>query len=115
MAFGARCVNMGLVHHSDRGSQYASSDYQAELEERGVICSMSRKGNCWDNAPAESFFATLKTECIYLTKFKTREEARRAIFDFIGFYNHCRRHSTLGYVSPVEFENRFVREMNQAA
>ena len=116
MAVGRRCVNAGLIHHSDRGSQYASGDYQAELDKLGVICSMSRKGNCWDNAVAESFFATLKTECVYLTKFKTREDAKRTIFDFIeGFYNHRRRHSTLGYVSPMEFENRFVRELNQAA
>ena len=77
---------------------------------------MSRKGNCWDNAVAESFFATLKTELVYLTKFKTREERKRAIFDFIeSFYNHGRRHSALGYVSPVEFENRFTQEMKKAA
>ncbi len=116
MAVGRRTPNAGLVHHSDRGSQYASGDYQKALDELGVVCSMSRKGNCWDNAVAESFFATLKTELVYLTKFKTREEAKRAIFDFIeSFYNHRRRHSTLGYVSPVEFENQFVQEMKKAA
>jgi transposase InsO family protein len=115
MAVGRRCPNAGLVHHSDRGSQYASHDYQRALTNQGATCSMSRKGNCWDNAVAESFFATLKTECVYLTKFETREDAKRVIFDYLGFYNHRRRHSTLGYVSPVEFENRFVLKMKQAA
>ena len=116
MAVGRRVPNAGLLHHSDRGSQYASADYQLALDELGVTCSMSRKGNCWDNAVAESFFATLKTELVYLTKFKTREEAKRAIFDFIeSFYNHRRRHSTLGYLSPVQFENQFDQEMRKAA
>jgi transposase InsO family protein len=115
MAVGATTPNAGLVHHSDRGSQYASHDYQRALTKQGATCSMSRKGNCWDNAVAESFFATLKTECVYLTKFKTREDAKRVIFDYLGFYNHRRRHSTLGYVSPMEFENRFVLKMKQAA
>ena len=116
MAVGRRVPDAGLVHHSDRGSQYASDDYQAALDELGVVCSMSRKGNCWDNAVAESFFATLKTELVYLTKFKTREDAKRSIFDFIeSFYNHRRRHSSLGYVSPVEFENRFTQQMMEAA
>ena len=108
-------MNAGLVHHSDRGSQYASADYQAELKKLGAVCSMSRKGNCWDNAVAESFFATLKTECVYLTKFRMRAEAKREIFEYIGFYNHRRLHSTIGYLSPVEFENRFVQQMKEAA
>jgi putative transposase len=91
--------------------QYASGDYQSALHERGVVCSMSRKGNCWDNAVAESFFATLKTECVYSRRFATRREAREAIFDFIEvFYNRRRRHSTLGYVSPMEFEMKFIEE-----
>jgi putative transposase len=112
MAVGRRVPNAGLVHHSDRGSQYASGDYQTALDELGVVCSMSRKGNCWDNAVAESFFATLKTELIYLRRFATREEARDAIFEFIErFYNHERRHSTIGYLSPVEFEMKFDQEM----
>jgi len=116
MAVGRRMPDAGLVHHSDRGVQYASDDYQRALVELGAICSMSRKGNCWDNAVAESFFATLKTELVYLTRFKTREEARNAIFDFIeSFYNHRRRHSTLGYLSPAEYENQFVREVEKAA
>ena len=110
-AVGRRVPDAGLLHHSDRGSQYASGDYQHALSERGITCSMSRKGNCWDNAVAESFFATLKTECIYLRRFATREEAREAIFHFIEvFYNGQRRHSTLGYVSPKEFENKFIEE-----
>jgi len=110
-AVGRRVPDAGLLHHSDRGSQYASGDYQAALSERGITCSMSRKGNCWDNAVAESFFATLKTECIYSRRFATRAEAREAIFHFIEvFYNGQRRHSTLGYVSPMEFEKKFIEE-----
>jgi putative transposase len=110
-AVGRRLPNAGLMHHSDRGSQYASGDYQDALDELGVVCSMSRKANCWDNAVAESFFATLKTECIYTRRFATRAEAREAIFEYIEvFYNRRRRHSTIGYVSPVEFEMMFKRE-----
>jgi len=110
-AIGRRVPNAGLVHHSDRGSQYASGDYQDALDDLGVVCSMSRKGNCWDNAVAESFFATLKTELVYTRRFATRAEAREAIFDFIEvFYNRRRRHSTLGYLSPVDFEMKFVEE-----
>ena len=110
-AVGRRVPNSGLLHHSDRGSQYASGDYQATLDELGVVCSMSRKGNCWDNAVAESFFATLKNELVYTRRFATRAEARAAIFDFVEvFYNRRRRHSTLGYVSPVEFEIKWIEE-----
>ena len=111
VAVGRRLPNAGLVHHSDRGSQYASGDYQDALGDLGVVCSMSRKGNCWDNAVAESFFATLKTECVYTRRFATRAEAREAIFEFIEvFYNGTRRHSTLGYLSPMEFEMKFIQE-----
>ncbi len=110
-AVGRRLPDAGLLHHSDRGSQYASNDYQHALRDQGVVCSMSRKGNCWDNAVAESFFATLKTECIYPRRFATRAEAREAIFHFIEvFYNGQRRHSTLGYLSPMEFEMKFIEE-----
>ncbi len=94
-----------LVLHSDRGSQYASDDYQNTLRAAGVTCSMSRKGNCWDNAPAESFFATLKRELIHQRNFRTRAEAKSSIFEFIeSWYNRERLHSSLGYMSPVDFE-----------
>jgi len=92
-----------IVFHSDRGSQYASDLVRGELERLGCIQSMSRKGNCWDNAVAESFFGTLKTELIYRKKFSTQIETRVAIFDYIEiFYNKKRLHSTLGFVSPEE-------------
>lgn len=101
----------GLVHHSDRGLQYASGDYQQLLEDNGIVCSMSRKGDCWDNAPMESFFGTLKSESLHRVDFATRNEARRQIFDFIEvFYNRQRIHSALDFMSPAEFE-----EMAQAA
>jgi transposase InsO family protein len=93
------------LHHSDRGSQYASEDYRRLLEQRGITCSMSRKGNCWDNAVVESFFSTLKQELVYLSTFKTRQQAQLALFEYIEvFYNRKRRHSSLGYLSPVEYE-----------
>lgn len=97
----------GLLHHSDRGSQYASGAFQEVLTQHGMVCSMSRKGNCWDNAPVESFFATLKTELISGQRYVTRAEAKSAIFDYIEvFYNRQRRHSTLGYRSPLEYERQ---------
>lgn len=105
MALEARQPARGLIHHSDRGSQYASAHYQQALAAAGVQCSMSRKGNCWDNAVAESFFSSLKLELVYLTDFATRQQARSALFDYIEvFYNRRRLHSTLGYLSPVEYE-----------
>ncbi|MCP4383712.1 MAG: IS3 family transposase [Hyphomicrobiales bacterium] len=95
----------GLLHHTDRGGQYLSAEYQDRLDRHGIVCSMSRPGHCEDNAVAESFFHTLKTEWIYHFDFTTREQARLAIFDFIeGFYNPTRMHSTLGYHSPDEYE-----------
>lgn len=107
MALGRRNPDGELLHHSDRGSQYASNDYQAELRRRGIACSMSRRGNCWDNAVVESFFSTLKRELIYRRQFRTRQEASDAIFDYIEvFYNRQRSHSHLGYLSPAEFEQR---------
>jgi putative transposase len=97
----------GLVCHSDRGSQYASADYQEVLSGAGAVCSMSRKGNCYDNAPVESFFASLKRELIHRCPFATREEARSAVFEWIAvWYNRKRRHSSLGYVSPEQFEQQ---------
>ncbi|KAB2952024.1 IS3 family transposase [Heliorestis acidaminivorans] len=94
----------GLINHSDRGSQYCSRDYQALLTKHQMRPSMSRKGNCYDNAPAESFFSTIKTELIYLQRYKTREEARKAVFEYIEiFYNRKRLHQSLGYLSPKEY------------
>jgi transposase InsO family protein len=105
MAIKTRRPSAGVIHHSDRGVQYACGEYQRALKSAGMRCSMSRKGDCWDNAVAETFFSTLKKELIYQRKFATREEARREIFDFIEiFYNRKRLHSYLGYMSPVEFE-----------
>ncbi len=102
MALAGRAPKPGLVHHSDRGSQYAAKSYRRILKARGIECSMSRKGDCWDNAVAESFFATLKVELVYETLFITRAQARQQIFEYIEvFYNRVRRHSYLGYVSPV--------------
>jgi transposase InsO family protein len=107
MALFERAPERGLIQHSDRGSQYASQVYQDALEARGIVCSMSRRGDCWDNAVIESFFATLKLELIHRGSFRTREEARLAIFEYIEvFYNRQRRHSYLGYLSPAEFELR---------
>ena len=94
-----------LVAHSDRGSQYASEHYQRRLLEERIVCSMSRRGDCWDNAPMESFFASLKKELVFHEDYATREEARASIFEYIeAFYNRVRRHSALGYVAPAEFE-----------
>ncbi len=100
-----RRPRVGLVHHSDRGSPYASGEYRRALERLGIVASMSRKGDCWDNAVAESFFATLKAELVQDETYETREAARTSIGDYIeSFYNPVRRHSHLDYVSPIEFE-----------
>ena len=107
VALGWRDPEAGLVHHSDRGSQYAAKDYQLKLKARGITVSMSRKGDCWDNAPMESVNGTLKVECVYDMHFETREQARQAIIEYIGYYNTERRHSALGYISPAEFERRW--------
>ena len=109
MALKGRPRSRAMLHHSDRGSQYASHEYQQLLAAHGILSSMSRKGNCWDNAVAESFFATLKLELVYETQWRTREEARRALFEYIElFYNRQRRHSALGYLCPSQFEQRHV-------
>jgi putative transposase len=105
MAFVRRKPGAGLLHHSDRGVQYASSGYQDLLAQNGCVCSMSRSGNCYDNAAMESFWGTLKTELVYQQKFVTRAQAKAAIFEYIEvFYNRKRRHSSLNYQSPEAFE-----------
>ncbi len=115
MALTSRTPEAGLLCHSDRGSQYASGDYQKALEQAGAICSMSRKGNCWDNAPTESFFASLKKELVYRTHFASRSEAKAAIFEWIEvWYNRKRRHSSLGYLSPEAFEKQYQPELQRA-
>ena len=107
MALGQRCPRPGLIHHSDQGALYTSVAYQRLLAQRGVIVSMSRKGNCYDNAVVESFFSTLKNELVHEQRFHTREDAQAAVFEFIeAFYNRQRLHQTLGYVSPMQFEAR---------
>ena len=105
LAVQRRFPGEGLLAHSDRGSQYASEHYQRLLAKHGITCSMSRRGDCWDNAPMESFFASLKKELVHGADFATRAEARAAAVEYIEvFYNTQRRHSSLGYVSPAEYE-----------
>jgi len=105
MAIAGRQPADELLHHSDRGVQYASDDYQSLLAEHGIKCSMSKKGDCYDNAVMESFFATLKTELVHEENYATHEQARSSIFEYIEvFYNRNRRHSSLGYLSPEAFE-----------
>ncbi len=107
MALARRRPPQGLLHHSDRGSQYASGDYQRVLAQHGIVCSMSRRGDCWDNAVAESFFATVKVELVHDAAWATRAAARTELFDYLElFYNGQRRHSALGYLSPRAFERR---------
>ncbi len=111
-----RPVEGELICHSDRGSQYASADYQRLLKESGIVCSMSRRGNCFDNAPVESFFASLKRELVHRYRFATREEARAAVFRWIEvWYNRKRRHSALGYISPEAFERQHQQPQRWAA
>jgi transposase InsO family protein len=105
LAVQRRLPGEGLSAHSDRGSQYASAHYQLLLARHGITCSMSRKADCWDNAPMESFFASLKKELVHGADFATRAEARAAVVEYIEvFYNSQRRHSSLGYVAPAEYE-----------
>jgi len=107
MARAARVPEPGLIHHSDRGSQYTSGDYRAELAAHGMVASMSGKGDCYDNAVAESFFSTLEFELLMQNDWHTRDDARRAIFAYIEtWYNRKRRHSTLGYLSPADYEQQ---------
>lgn len=105
MALKMRKPEEGLMHHSDRGSQYASNEYRELLEANAILASMSRKGNCWDNAVAESFFKSLKVERVYHRRYRTRDEAQADVFQYIEvFYNRRRRHSSIGYLAPVDFE-----------
>ncbi len=108
-ALGSRLPSQaGLLFHSDRGSQYASDAYQEALDDHDITCSMSRRGNCWDNAVAESFFSTLKTELVHNVIFLTRDSARNAIAEWMEiFYNGKRRHSSLGYATPLEAERNY--------
>jgi transposase InsO family protein len=109
MAIWRRKPALGLVFHSDRGSQYCSCDFQELLKTHAIRSSMSRKGDCWDNAVAESFFGTLKSETVFGQRFVTREQAKRNPIDYIEmFYNSQRRHSYLGYLTPMEFEIKLV-------
>ena len=104
MAYWRRKPSEGLLHHSDRGSQYACESYQQQLKQYGMVPSMSRKGNCWDNAPTERFFGSLKSEHLADFRFATRAAASREVLEYITFYNVDRSHSSLGYVSPMEYE-----------
>ncbi len=105
MALVARTPKEELLHHSDRGSQYASKEYRILLEANAILASMSRKGDCWDNSVVESFFKTLKVELVYQKRYLTRDDAKADIFEYIEvFYNRQRRHSAVSYHSPVDFE-----------
>jgi putative transposase len=107
MAIWRRGKPDALLHHSDRGSQYTSEQFQRLMTDDGVVCSMSRSGNGWDNAAMESFFSSLKTERTARKMYRSRDEARADVFDYIErFYNPKRRHSTIGYMSPMEFERQ---------
>ena len=101
----------GLMFHSDRGSQYCSNDFQRMLKTHGMVSSMSRKGNCWDNAVAESFFKTLKTEWVYRNKYVSRKQASVSVFEYIEtWYNTQRRHSSLNYLSPFEYGELLIKQ-----
>ena len=116
MAIFQRQPVAGLVHHSDRGVQYASDDYQQKLKNLDIVCSMSRKGNCWDNAAMESFFGSLKTEWVYGKIYVSREIAKNDLFNYIEvFYNRKRRHASLDNVNPVAFEERYEADQDQVA
>ena len=116
MALLHRRPGDGLIHHSDRGVQYAAGGFQDLLEDNNVVCSMSRKGNCWDNACVESFFASLKTERVRGKIYESFEDAKKDIFNYIEvFYNRKRRHASLGYVSPVIYEEMHEMKQNRAA
>jgi len=112
MAYWHRKPAQGLLHHSDRGSQYACPEYRRHLNQYGMTASMSRKGDCWDNSPTERFFRSLKSEWLRPCRFATRKAAKLEVLDYIGFYNAMRLHSTLGYLSPINYEKE---QLNNAA
>lgn len=110
MAWFRRRPAPGMLCHSDRGSQYASHEFQRKLAAYGMRCSMSRKGNCWDNAPTESFFNSLKNERVHATRYRTHQDAKADLFEYIEvFYNRSRRHSSLGFVSPEQFLRDWIK------
>ena len=110
MAIWRRGRPKTLMHHSDQGSQYTSEDFQLLVKDNDITCSMSRSGNCWDNAAMESFFSSLKTERMNAKTYRTRDQARADAFDYIErFYNPTRRHSTLGYLSPMQYEEEAMK------
>ena len=115
MACFRRKPAAGLIFHSDRGSQYCSRDFQDTLKAWDIRSSMSRKGNCWDNAPTESLWGRLKTACLQGPRFATHQQARQVILDWIAFYNHSRLHSALGYLSPMQFEQRWLAAQHKTA
>jgi putative transposase len=113
MAWFRRRPRPGLIHHSDRGSQYCSHDFQKELVTHGMLASMSRKGNCWDNAPSESFFNSLKNERVHGTRYETRDAARADVFEYIEvFYNRVRRHTSLGGISPMSYYDTWLKQQS---
>jgi transposase InsO family protein len=116
MAWFRRHPDAGLIFHSDRGSQYCSDEFQAALKAYGMRSSMSRRGNCWDNAPTESLWSSLKVARLHHVRFETRRAAMDEVIDWLAFYNHRRLHSTLGYVSPMQFERKWLAsQFRQAA
>lgn len=116
MAWFRRRPKPGLIHHSDRGSQYCSHDYRQQLQDYGTQASMSRTGNCWDNAPMESFFNSLKNECTHQARYATREAAEQETFEYIEmFYNRRRRHTALGYRSPAAYYAAWLTQQKLAA
>ena len=115
MAWWRRRPPPGVIFHSDRGSQYCSHEFQDALKDWGMRSSMSRKGNCWDNAPTESFWGRLKTASVHGHKFATREQARQAVMDWMAFYNHRRLHSSLDYLSPMQYEQRWYEAQRKKA
>jgi len=113
MAINKRKPPKGVIWHTDRGSQYASYEHRDLLKQYGIVQSMSRKGNCWDNAVAESFFHTLKTELVYHQTYHTRTQAKQSIFEYIEvFYNRKRMHSANNYLSPVDYEEKMKQNQN---